>query len=499
MRVKKAIRTVFSGIGLQFLKIIFNFLIRGAFIATLGPSILGINSLFANIMTLLSVTELGLGGAITAHLYKPLAQKDDHRVSVLMEIYRRLYLGIGFLILLVGGVITLFVNTLVSGYNGNLNLRLVFILFVLNSALSYMSSYRNVIISADQNGYIVNRVLNVGFIIQAALQLMSLYLFENYWLFLISGILVMLLQNMFLNYLSTKMYGRVFSIVSSVSKTDFNSILDYAKPMMLYMVSGVINTGTDNIIISKFLGVVTVGKYANYTIVTTAIQSIISVLFSSLTAMVGNAHYDENVDSEELFSRVNFLALWINSFLAGGVFLFINPFIEIWLGKGFVFNTVTIGIISMNMFLIGISQPLIVFREATGSFTINQYKPLWAAILNIVFSIVLVQLIGLAGVLLGTILSRLLTYFWNDPLVLYKYYFKKNVRTYFFDVSRFAIITIMFLIIFKVLSVDTFSVPTFILMVLGYMATFNIVMVLANFKSERFKYFWNMLRKGIGI
>ena len=75
----------------------------------------------------------------------------------------------------------------------------------------------------------------------------------------------------------------------------------------------------------------------------------------------------------------------------------------------------------------------------------------------------------------------------------------KKVRTYFFDVSRFAIITIMFLIIFKVLSVDTFSVPTFILMVLGYMATFNIVMVLANFKSERFKYFCNILRKGIGI
>lgn len=193
------------------------------------------------------------------------------------------------------------------------------------------------------------------------------------------------------------------------------------------------------------------------------------------------------------------MALWINSFLAGGVFLFINPFIEIWLGKGFVFNTLTIGIISTNMFLIGISQPLIVFREATGSFTINQYKPLWAAILNILFSIVLVQLIGLAGVLLGTILSRLLTYFWNDPLVLYKYYFKKKVRTYFFDVSRFTIITIMFLIIFKVFSVDTFSVPTFILMVLGYIATFNIVMVLANFKSERFKYFLNILRKGIGI
>lgn len=484
LNIKKLQRTIFSGLGLQVLKIFVNMFLRVIFIRELGTQILGINSLFTNVITLISITELGMGGAITAYLYKPLAEHKYDEVSILMEIYKRVYRGISLSILLIGGIVAIFIPHFVTGYNGNLNLRLLFLLFVLNSSMSYLTAYRNAIITADRRGYIANLVYNITFVIQSILQYLALVTLQNYVVYLVISIFATLLQNSILNRIAVHDYNQIFVRKLKPSKKNYQSILDYVKPMMLYMLSGVVNNGTDNIIISKFLGVSVVGMYANYVIVVSALQSILQTVFSSMTAFVGREFYVDKNEGERIFRMINFIALWVTFLIAGGLLLFFNSFISWWVGRSMVLSSATVWVIVGNFILIGISQPLIVFREATGSFVHNQFKPVWSTVINIATSLVLVRFFGISGVLFGTIVARITTYFWNDPMVLYQKYFYKPVKQYFMAVIamfgsftgyvsiwHFAIspwipngrMSLLQLLVFGILYLVTFNIYSFVI------------------------------------
>jgi len=82
--IKKNSRTVNTlynfiiNIGGQFITILMQFIVRTIFIQTLGKSYLGINGLFSNILSMLSLAELGVGNAILFKLYEPLSKNDTN-------------------------------------------------------------------------------------------------------------------------------------------------------------------------------------------------------------------------------------------------------------------------------------------------------------------------------------------------------------------------------------------------------------------------------------
>ena len=129
-RTVKVTRNVITLTACQVITLLINFINRTIFIKVLGVEYLGINGLFTNILTLLSFTELGLGSAITFHLYKPLAEKKEEELKQLMKLYSSVYKGIGIIVLLIGVILIPFLPSIIGqAPDIKENINLIYILF----------------------------------------------------------------------------------------------------------------------------------------------------------------------------------------------------------------------------------------------------------------------------------------------------------------------------------------------------------------------------------
>ena len=143
----------FSFVG-QGLGILASFIVRIVFIRILGNTYLGLDGLFSNILTVLSLSELGVGTAITYSLYRPLAEKDEEKLKSLMAVFKKVYSVIGFIIFGIGFLLTPFLSFFINDMPDIEGLQLIYILYVTNTAISYFFSYKRNLILADQNRHI---------------------------------------------------------------------------------------------------------------------------------------------------------------------------------------------------------------------------------------------------------------------------------------------------------------------------------------------------------
>ena len=135
-RTRKSIKNIFWGIFYQALLIILNFVLRSIFIKKLSAEYLGVNGLFSNILSVLSLAELGIGNAIIYTMYKPLKENNEKEISSILNFYKKIYAIIGTIIFLVGILLIPFLKQIVKLENEMPNLRVYYILYLLNTVSS---------------------------------------------------------------------------------------------------------------------------------------------------------------------------------------------------------------------------------------------------------------------------------------------------------------------------------------------------------------------------
>ena len=253
----------------QVLTVILNFAVKTVFIKMLNDEYLGVNGLFTNIITMLSLADLGIGIAIPYSLYKPLAEKDEQKINILMNFYKKIYNIIGMVVLLIGLSLTPFLGLIIKDIPDNVpNLSLIYMLFVIHSASSYFFVYKKFLIDSDQKGYITSRIIFAFSTILSIIQIILLVITKNYILFLLASIIMVILQNIYISYKANKMYPFIKNKTNDkLSKDDVKDIKKNVSSLFIYKVGTVIMNGTDNIIISKFIGLIIVGFYSNYVLI----------------------------------------------------------------------------------------------------------------------------------------------------------------------------------------------------------------------------------------
>lgn len=434
-RTNNSIRNIKYAFVGQVAGFLISFLARMVFVRTLSAEYLGLNGLFSNILSMLSFAELGVGAAIVYSLYKPLAEKDNTKVSALMCLYRKAYTTIGIVVAILGLTITPFLGYLVDEMPDIPYIHLIFMMFVLNSAISYFFSYKRSLIIADQNRYIATLYRYSCFFGLNVIQIITLLITHNYIFYLLLQIANTIIENILVSKKADKLYPFL--------KTEHNTHLDNeekstiaknVKAMMGHKLGGIIVLGTDNLLIAKFIGIVAVGVYSNYVLITNALNTAFGLIFQSITASVGNLGATEsNEKAITVFNCINLFGFWIYSFAAICLFNLFNPFIKIWLGSEYLFSIPIVAIIVFNFYLEGMRKCVLTFRDAYGLYWYDRFKPFFAAIINIIASILLVRELGVLGVFIGTAISTISTCFWVEPYVLYKYVFKCSAKIYFLE------------------------------------------------------------------
>lgn len=429
-RTLKSVLNIFSSVIFQVLSIIFNFILRTLFIKELGINILGINGLFSNILSVLSLAELGINMAMTYSLYKPLNEKNSEKISALLNYYKKIYIIISFVILILGLTVIPFMKYIVNVDINNKEVIEYYLLFLLNSVISYFAIYRVSVVIADQKEYKLKKIDMLFLIIKFIFQFIILKYFHNYYLYLISQILVTVLINCSKTMVSRNLYK--INKKDKLDKKEKKKILTNVKSLFVYQIGNVILNNTDNILISIITGTLMVGYYSNYTLITTAIAGITSLFFTSMQSSIGNF----NIKSSEkekynIYKALNVGADYIYGFCTIALLCLLNPFIKLWLGEKFILGFSTVTIICVNFYVTGLLFPNWCYRFTTNLFEKAKYTMIIASILNIFLSIILGKIWGINGILIATAISRILTSFWYEPKVLYKEYFKEKFIGYF--------------------------------------------------------------------
>lgn len=445
----------------QIVSLVLQFASRTVFIYTLGATYLGMGSLFKNILQFLSLADLGFTTAMAYSYYKPLAENDQDRIAALVNFYKSVYNIIAAVILALGLCCIPLLKYLINTETDIPHVTIYYIFYLLNTVVGYLCVYKTTLLTAAQKGYILTRIQLIVNVVITFVQIICLLLFKNYILYLTILVIGTLLQNI---YPSMKV-DKLFPYIKKRSYLDVQekaSMFKNIKAVFIYKVSSKLVTSTDNILISMLVGTTVVGYYSNYYMIIDSITLLVTAIFTSLTASVGNMLASKDVSEEKQFQvfRIEQTAAGMISVFTVACFaLLANDFISLWLGKSFVLDTVTVWAIALNFFLTCYFQPLWSFREASGLYRQTRYVNVATAAVNVFLSVALGLKFGIAGILVATPIAKLATYFWYEPPLLYKTYFKASPRSYYkkivLTVATIAVVSMISLFCTKNLMVDS--------------------------------------------
>ncbi len=433
-RTVNSLKSAVTGIGGQLITLILKFVSRTVFIHTIGVEYLGINGLFSSVITILNISELGLQTAIVYSLYKPLATGDEKKISATMNLLRRAYSFIGAAVLFLGAALYPFLPYLMKGTTDLVDVNLVYALYVLNSVFSYwFYAYKSAILQADQKRYVSNIVNNAVSVATVVIQIFVLTVFRSFIGYTVVQLLCSVVQGLIAAAVVDKRYPYLKQNKrEKLEKSEIKTILKNLFALSLYKVSAAVLNATDNMIISAKISTVAVGMHSNYVLILSAVTQIVQNMFSAFTASIGNLFAVEAKEkSEFIFRCLNFLNFWVYGFCAICLWNLFNPFIEIMWGKDMLFDDLTVLVIVLNFLTAGLQNAVISYKDACGLFWKGRYRPLASAALNIIISLLLVKPMGVAGVFLGTILSRFLTTWWFDAWLVHRNAFGISPNKYY--------------------------------------------------------------------
>ena len=440
-----------SSLGGQFFQVLLQFVVRTVFIATLGKSYLGINGLFSNILTMLSLAELGIGSAILFKLYEPIVKKDHSRIVMLMDFYKTAYRVIGAFIFVTGLCLIPFLPYLIKGYEKldalHINAVFIFILYLMQSASSYFFfAYKSSIIKANQKGYIVNIVHYAASVAGSLLQIACMYMFRNFTLYVVILIVQSIGQNIVTAVIADRMYPYIKKKAEEkMSKEEAVGIFKDCGALFLYKLNQVVIKATDNIVISTFIGFEMVGMYSNYYIFYATINTFFNRIFDSVVHSFGNLHASSSSKHEyEVFEGANLVTAVLGATAGVGIFVCSDEFVRVWIGEDWLLAEPFSLLMGIEVFTLAFRKIMGRYRNAMGLFQQAKWRPLAGMIINLAVSIMLVNIWGVCGVLAGTIIADWSTYMWFDPLVINKYGFKNTfpIRRYYYKFLRYFLITI---------------------------------------------------------
>jgi len=443
-RMSHSKRNMKSGVVLRLVTPITSFITRTALIYSLGSIYLGLNGLFTSMLQVLSLAELGFGSAIVFSMYKPIAQKDTAMVNALLKLYRKIYRIIGSVILGAGLVLIPFLPKLIHGETpAGVSITILYLIRLADTSVSYfLFSYRNSLMDASQRKGKIQMIQSYSKIILCALQVVLLILFKNYYIFCLVIPAVQIGQNFAFWVLSKKTFPQ-YRCEGELSKETKKDILKRVTGLFMFRLSHVLRNSFDSIILSAFLGLDILAKYQNYFLIVTTVVGISSIFTDSTLASIGNSIAMESTKKNYRdFCSFQLLFMWVIGIICVGMTCLYQPFIRFWITEKNMFPDTIMILFVVYFFTDRMGNICYQYRQARGLWWEDRARPIVDGITNLTLNFILVKYIGVAGVMLSTIICHvILDSLWGSS-ILFKHYFTDEKQShYLLHLVLFAAVT----------------------------------------------------------
>ena len=413
-RLKNTLRNMIWNFSGQFVLIIAGLLMKRVLINTVGIEKIGLNYVFNDIVSLLSIAELGLTGIIAYHLYEPLERGDQLQIIKIMRFFRKAYFAIGCFVILVGIGIVPFLgffikNTASISYTYIIT---AFILFLFRNSVGYFTSYKFILPYADQKEYLVIKVDIVSTIIYWLVAYFVIINTHNFLIILFLEIVKKIINDLILIGFVNKRYPFVRKMEKvNLERSEIKKIGVDIRDAFVSKISIAVISTTDNILMSKFLGLGITGRFSNYTLVLYTVQKILKQIISSAQASMGNLVLTEK--KEVVYSvvkKMTFISFFTVSICGCCLLQLSTPFVALFFGKDYTLSQIVVLVSVFNIFLDIMQLTMVQLSEAQGLFSRIKKINLLSCIINVILSVIGVKTIGIVGILLGTLISRAIEY-----------------------------------------------------------------------------------------
>lgn len=494
-RVKSATRNIAFGYIGQLATALMSFVLRKIFILHLSETLLGVNSLYTNILSILNMAELGIGTALNFSLYGPVARGEKEKIKSYMQMYRKAYHTIALVVAVIGLAMTPFLPVFIRnpGDNTLRDLTIYYFIFLFNTVSSYFVAYKYSLINAEQKNYIQTNIITITKVITVFFQIIVVVVTENFYLFLITDAFIQLIQKIFVSRYLDNMYPYLKEKdVQKLSKEESDNVWTKTKALVFHKVGDVARLQTDALIISSFIEVTMAGVVDNYNMVISTVSNFVNIIFNSVISSFGNLIATESKEKQYSMFRVyRFFASWIYGFSCVGFMVLLTPLIRLWLGDRWILTSAAVYCILIDYYFKGDRIVLSNYKTAAGVFEPDKYLALIQGAVNLVISIVLVQTsLGITGVYIGTIVSGLIANI-TKPVIIYGTCFDKKAYGYFLDTAKYLTSMVFVLLLCQFIStkvIATLTIPSFLLMAVIITVIFNGLYFLLYGRSEEFKY-----------
>lgn len=502
-RTEYSLINMFTGMVGYGINTVIGFVCRIIFVRTLSADYLGVSGLFTNILSMLSLAELGISSAITYALYKPLADNNQGKVAAIMNYYRKAYMTIGCFVAVVGLALMPFLDVIITDSPAiKESIYLLYLIYLVNTTISYFFSYRQALLTAAQRQYIVTGYNYAITIAQSVAQIVYLLLTHEYIGYLLIQVLGGIIYNVWVSRKAAKDYPYVKNKeIEPLSKEERGSLFCNIKALAVNKISGVLVNSTDNIAITFFNGISSVGYASNYTLFSSTLDKLVTLLFNGLTGSVGNLNATSDEDTRyRFFKALNLANFWLYGWVAIGMAVVSGDLVQWFYGPEYVLHLKVPIILAINLYTIGMLHASYTYKSTLGLFRYGQYILIFTGIINVVLDVLLGNLLGVFGIYLATLIARACTNLWYEPYAVYRYGLRKNPLLYFVRYIKFALIlTVTGTLCYWVCSFCDFSIVINVIVKIVICSIIpNGVFYVVFYRTEEGKYLINSAKRIAG-
>lgn len=499
-RTRNAGRNIIFGILQKIYQIVIPFIMRTIMIYYMGITYAGINNLFVSILQVLNLAELGIGAAMTYSMYRPIADDDQELICALMNLYKKTFRYIGLIILVLGVMLLPFIPKLISGsIPEELNIFMLYLMYLGNTVLSYwLFAYKNSLLYAHQRTDINSKVILFTNTIQYIVQIYVLIVLKNYYLYITTTIFTQILTNILTAKIVDNMYPQ-YKPKGNVDENTLSEIKKKTKGLITNKIGSTITLSADSIVISSFLGLSVLAIYQNYFYIISSIIAFIYILYQSCLAGIGNSLVMEKAEKNfDDFNTMTFIVVWIVTICSSSFLCLFQPFMKIWMGDELLLSYPIVICFVIYFYAFEIEQLIGTYKDAAGIWYEDRFRPLITALINLAMNIILVQYIGLYGVILSTVFSLIIVGIPWITYNLFKYVFKgEDPMKYLIKLVKYALTStiVIFIPVFICMQIENLGIVTLVIKLIICIVMTNVLYFIVYFKSKEFNKMIQVLRR----
>ena len=440
-RTKNAKAGILTGVLNRLVNLVLPFITRTVLLYVLGTEYLGLSGLFSSLLSFLALAELGVSNALVYSMYKPIAEGNEDEVCALLNLYRKLYRMIGTFILAAGLACVPFLPRLIKGHvPADINLYVLYGLYLTNTVCSYfLFAYQGSLLYAHQRTDVDNLINSAIPTVSWVLQMGALLIFRSYYAYVVFLPIATIATN-FVRLFHVKRFFPQYKPRGKVAPELEMSIYKKMKALLGAKISTTVLHSSDSIVISAFLGLTMVTIYGNYHYIMNAIGGFLGIVYSAILPGIGNSLVTETMEKNyQDFKKFTFLSQWLVGWCAVCLLCLYQPFMRLWAGEALLLPFSVVILIAIYFILYQGRKVVITYKDAAGLWWEDRFRPFVMAGTNLISNLIMVQFIGIWGIVLSTILSLLVSIPWETYTV-FKYVFKRSPKEYALSQAQFLLV-----------------------------------------------------------